>query len=239
MAFGSLTDAFSILANEETFIDKDLLYVAAGLLVVLALTFSFLGMRKENFPSSSQLKVVVGLFAVLVLVTGFGAIQTARFEQSERRAENEEAAQQAAEQDAANQQSEDTAGAGEAGDPGSGTGATPDSGSQATPQGEPQSSAGGGAAVDVEAGRTLFTDTGCGGCHTLSDAQSTGEVGPNLDEAIPTLSAADVKTSIIDPSAQVAEGFPDGTMPATYGEQLDDQQIETLVNYLVSVTKKG
>ena len=242
MAFGSLTDAFTILANEETFIDKDLLYVAAGLLVVLALVFSFLGMRNKDFPSPGQLKIVVGLFAFLVLVTGFGAIQTARFEQSERRAENQEAAKEAEEQNVENQQSLDESGAGEAADAGSGTGATPEAPAEGQPAGgEPQSSTGGagGGAVDVEAGRTLFTDTGCSGCHTLSDAGSTGEVGPNLDEVVPQMDAQEVETSIVDPGAKVEQGFPDGTMPTTYGDQLDEQQIQTLVDYLISVTQQG
>lgn len=238
MAFGALTDAFSILANEETFIDKDLLYVAAGLLVVLALTFSFLGMRNKDFPSSGQLKIVVGLFAFLVLVTGFGAIQTARFEQAERRAENQEAAKESEAQNIENQQSLGESGAGEAADSESGTGATPDTPAEGQPAGgEPQSSTG-GAAVDVEAGRTLFTDTGCSGCHTLSDAGSTGEVGPNLDEVVPQMDAQEVETSIVDPGAKVEQGFPDGTMPTTYADQLDEQQIQTLVDYLISVTQK-
>lgn len=243
MAFGTLTDAFTVLANEETFVDKDLLYVAGGLLVLLALGFSFLGMRNKDFPSSSQLKIVIGLFAFLVVLTGFGALQTARFEQAERRAQNEEAAVESQQQDVANQQSEDTSGAGEAADPNSGTGATPDSGTESAPSGEPQSSTGGAgaatAAVDVEAGRTLFTDTGCGGCHTLTDAGSSGQVGPNLDEVVATMDAKEVETAIVDPSAEVASGFPDGTMPATYGDQLDQQQLQTLVDYLVAVTQQG
>lgn len=241
MAVATLTDAFSILANEETFIDKDLLYVAGGLLVVLALVFSFLGMRNKDFPSSSQLKVIVGVFAVLVLVTGFGALQTARFEQAERRLESQEAAKEASEQDVQNEQSLGQSGAGEAADPESGTGATPDTPAEDQPAGEPQSGAGGagGASADVEAGRTLFTDTGCGGCHTLADAGSSGQTGPDLDESVAQMDAEEVRTAIIDPGADVAAGFPDGTMPTTYGDQLDETQIDTLVNYLVGVTQKG
>ncbi len=34
-------------------------------------------------------------------------------------------------------------------------------------------------------GAKVFTDAGCGGCHTLSAAGSTGQVGPNLDELRP------------------------------------------------------
>ena len=38
---------------------------------------------------------------------------------------------------------------------------------------------------DPAAGKAVFTRSGCGACHTLSDAGATGNVGPNLDEAKP------------------------------------------------------
>ena len=46
-----------------------------------------------------------------------------------------------------------------------------------------QTSTGGGAAVtgDAEGGAVVFASAGCGGCHTLSAAGSTGNVGPTLD----------------------------------------------------------
>ncbi len=90
----ALDPATLLLANEETFVDKDLLYVAGGLLILAALVFSFLGARNEDFPKPGQLKIIVGITGTLVVVTAFGALQTARFEQSERRAENELAAQE-------------------------------------------------------------------------------------------------------------------------------------------------
>ena len=46
-----------------------------------------------------------------------------------------------------------------------------------------QTSTGGGAAVtgDAKGGAVVFASAGCGGCHTLSAAGSTGNVGPTLD----------------------------------------------------------
>ena len=44
---------------------------------------------------------------------------------------------------------------------------------------------GGGGGPDGEA---VFAAAGCGGCHTLEAAGSTGNVGPNLDDAKPDLS---------------------------------------------------
>ena len=37
------------------------------------------------------------------------------------------------------------------------------------------------AAAELAAGKTVFLSMGCGGCHTLADAGTTGNVGPNLD----------------------------------------------------------
>jgi len=36
--------------------------------------------------------------------------------------------------------------------------------------------------ADASAGKTLFSQN-CGGCHTLADAGTTGNLGPNLDDA--------------------------------------------------------
>jgi hypothetical protein len=236
MAITSLIDAFSTLASEEaTFIDEDLLYVSAAVLVLLALALSFLGMRKKDFPSSGQLKVLLPVTALVVVVTGFAAIQTARFEQAERRAENQEAAKESAEQETENEESLDEATEGEAADPESGTGATPE-GEAAPGEGEP-TAGGGGTDAEITEGRAIFTDTGCGGCHVLADAASEGQTGPDLDTAVAEMTPDEVRTAIVDPGADVAEGFGDGIMPTTYGDELDEVQLDTLVNYLVTVTK--
>ena len=34
---------------------------------------------------------------------------------------------------------------------------------------------------NVAAGKTVFSDTGCGACHVMKEAGTTGTVGPNLD----------------------------------------------------------
>jgi mono/diheme cytochrome c family protein len=67
---------------------------------------------------------------------------------------------------------------------------------------------------------------GCGGCHTLKDAGSTGNVGPNLDQLKP--SAATV-------SHQVEVGG--GPMPAFKGT-LSSAQIAAVAAYVSSVAGK-
>jgi cytochrome c oxidase subunit 2 len=105
----------------------------------------------------------------------------------------------------------------------------------AGPQGGGGGGGGGGEETD---GKTLFTDAAepaaCKSCHTLADAGATGTTGPNLDEAIPDLSDAEIKESIEDPDAQVTEGFQPGLMPR-YGDSLSDAQVDALVKYLKEV----
>jgi cytochrome c oxidase subunit 2 len=97
---------------------------------------------------------------------------------------------------------------------------------------------GGGGAAD---GKTLFTQTAkptaCATCHTLADAGATGTVGPNLDEAVPKLSAAFIKQSIEDPNAKITEGFQANIMPQ-FGDTLSPEQVDALVKYLKEVAGK-
>jgi mono/diheme cytochrome c family protein len=88
-------------------------------------------------------------------------------------------------------------------------------------------------------GAQVFASNGCGGCHVLADAGSGGVTGPNLDEVLPDQSAAMVEMSIIDPNAEVTDGYPANVMPANYGEQLTDKELEDLVQYLLDSTANG
>jgi mono/diheme cytochrome c family protein len=100
---------------------------------------------------------------------------------------------------------------------------------------------GGGAQGDPAAGKEIFTATAqptCASCHTLADAGATGTVGPNLDDALKGKDAAFIEQSIVDPNAQVAEGFSEGIMPQDYGEKLDDKQLADLVAYLLQATSR-
>ena len=84
--------------------------------------------------------------------------------------------------------------------------------------------AGGG--TPEEQGKSLFTSSGCAGCHTLADAGASGETAPNLDDAKPSLREA---------SEQITNGG--GGMPA-YKDQLSEKQIEALAKYVSSVAGK-
>jgi sulfur oxidation c-type cytochrome SoxX len=85
-------------------------------------------------------------------------------------------------------------------------------------------------------GDQIFTAAGCGACHTLAKANATGNIGPSLDDL--AAAAGDgspedyVRESVLDPDAEVAEGFQPGVMPS-YEGRLTDEQVQALVEYLL------
>jgi mono/diheme cytochrome c family protein len=75
-------------------------------------------------------------------------------------------------------------------------------------------------------GKSVFTSAGCAGCHTLKDADASGNVGPNLDQAKP-------------PRALVVTRVTNGkgTMPPFKG-QLTAAQIQAVAAYVTAVEGK-
>jgi mono/diheme cytochrome c family protein len=77
---------------------------------------------------------------------------------------------------------------------------------------------------DSTKGSSVFSSAGCGSCHTLAAAHSTGTVGPNLD---------DLKPDYQTVTSQVTNGG--GGMPA-FKSQLSTQQIADVAAYVVDST---
>jgi cytochrome c553 len=73
---------------------------------------------------------------------------------------------------------------------------------------------------DAAAGEQIYASAGCGACHTLSAAGSSGTVGPNLDEAAPSYELAVERITL-----------GQGGMPA-FGEQLEPQQIADVAAFV-------
>ena len=106
--------------------------------------------------------------------------------------------------------------------------------------GEPTPGAGGegGAAQGVAAeGQQIFDEQGCAGCHTLEAAGATGTIGPDLDEELPGESPGFIRDSIVDPDAELAQGFNSGIMPDNFGDALSPEELDTLVEYLSQSTQ--
>ncbi len=77
---------------------------------------------------------------------------------------------------------------------------------------------------DAVAGKKVFASAGCGGCHTLKAAGSSGNVGPNLDT---------LKRSYDRVVHQVENGG--GPMPAFKG-QLSEKQIHDVATFVATST---
>jgi cytochrome c2 len=93
--------------------------------------------------------------------------------------------------------------------------------------------------VPGPAGAQVFANNGCGGCHTLAAANSSGTVGPNLDTFIGTQDAGFIQKSITDPNAEIAKGFQANVMPQTYEQTIEPQDLKALVAYLVQCAGKN
>ena len=81
-------------------------------------------------------------------------------------------------------------------------------------------------------GAPVFANNQCSGCHTLGAADAAGTTGPSLDEVIPRQSAAEVRKSIVDPSAKLTPGYAD-VMPSNFGELISPQELNALVQFLL------
>lgn len=102
----------------------------------------------------------------------------------------------------------------------------------AEPSSEAEEEAGGGSS-----GAQVFTSAGCGSCHTLAAAGSTGTTGPNLDESLaPDDNTAGIEEMIVHPNEEVVEGYPQNVMPQTYSETLSKAEVHELAEYLVAST---
>ena len=85
-------------------------------------------------------------------------------------------------------------------------------------------------------GEQIFTSAGCAGCHALAAAGSEATVGPDLGE-LGDADAEFIRTSIVDPDAEVAEGFSAVVMPENFDEELSQEELDALVKYLLEAQR--
>ena len=108
----------------------------------------------------------------------------------------------------------------------------PPAGATVQPTPTPTPAQSGGGANDA---RVLFITYACATCHELdSIPQSKGSSdGPKL-AGIGAKGADYIRTSILDPSAEVIEGYEDGLMPQDFSTQLSTEELDLLVTFLSS-----
>jgi mono/diheme cytochrome c family protein len=92
---------------------------------------------------------------------------------------------------------------------------------------------------DADAGKALFaqpvigTQAGCITCHSLTPDETI--VGPSMAGIASRGDEAYIRESILTPDAQLVNGFPAGTMPQVWGDELSDAQLNELVAYLLTL----
>ena len=89
---------------------------------------------------------------------------------------------------------------------------------------------GGDAVQAVEAnpdGLAVFNRMGCGGCHELAAANSSGPIAPNLDERLPNHTRESLRVAILSPP-------PSAMMPRDFGERVSEAELEALIDFLLA-----
>jgi mono/diheme cytochrome c family protein len=78
-------------------------------------------------------------------------------------------------------------------------------------------------------GRAVFARMGCGSCHRLSAAGSTGEIGPDLDAALAGQTRASLEDAILLRPARTRSMMPDD-----YASRMSDAELDALVSFLLA-----
>jgi cytochrome c551/c552 len=82
-----------------------------------------------------------------------------------------------------------------------------------------------------EEGRAVFARMGCGSCHRLAAAGSTGTIGPNLDDRLAGYTAGSLAERIVRPPS---DGGSFSAMPDDFGERMSDADLDALVAFLLA-----
>ncbi len=88
---------------------------------------------------------------------------------------------------------------------------------------------------------TIGSLAGCKTCHSLEPdvviiGPSLAGIGTLAESRVTGVLAEDyLRQSILDPNAHLVEGFPANVMPNTYQKQLTEEQIDALVNYMLTL----
>lgn len=99
--------------------------------------------------------------------------------------------------------------------------------------------AGGAAAEGMESASLeptqILNDLQCLACHQL--AGEGAQLGPPFDGIGSRLDAAYIRRSILDPAAEIADGYDQfaGVMPANFGSRLTAAQLEAVVSFLADL----
>ena len=77
----------------------------------------------------------------------------------------------------------------------------------------------------------LFSER-CGSCHAFAEAGTSGETGPDLNEALAGDPKGYIEKQIVDPDSEITQGYEPGIMPSDFEAQLSPEELQGLVDYL-------
>jgi mono/diheme cytochrome c family protein len=80
---------------------------------------------------------------------------------------------------------------------------------------------------DARAGRAVFARMGCGSCHRLAAAGSSGQIGPPLDQVLDRHTAASLRAKITDPGGG-------SIMPQDFAQRMSAADLRALVAFLLA-----
>lgn len=78
-----------------------------------------------------------------------------------------------------------------------------------------------------------IAEFGCTACHKVGGGEA--DLGPDLTRIGRLRDKAHIRRSILDPNADISQGFQRDTMPADYGTQMYAKELEMLVGYLAGL----
>lgn len=108
---------------------------------------------------------------------------------------------------------------------------------QVTPEDVEQAQAKAATSRPIAPGLALMHRAGCTTCHDVKG--ETRQVGPPLTTVAHRLTPEEIRQSILEPDAVVAEGFPPGLMPKDLAENLTAEEIDQLIAYLQEIADSG
>ena len=82
-------------------------------------------------------------------------------------------------------------------------------------------------------GEGIMVQHGCGACHKFGT--QLGAIGPDLTNIGAIRSSGQLRSSIVDPNAEISDGFSPDLMPPVYASQLSREELDTIVAYLAGL----
>ena len=91
----------------------------------------------------------------------------------------------------------------------------------------------GGGRAPFETPEAIIAEFTCGMCHKIGDG--SGDMGPDLTQIGALRDRDHLRRALLDPNAEISEGFMGDMMPDTYGSDLSAKELEMLVDYMAGL----